>query len=66
MVLHPSEKRRRLGCRLLTDEGFRRDLLKRIAETGIAIEDALGSAQDVEGCVETDGSITVVQTRPQM
>jgi alpha-glucan,water dikinase len=53
-------------ARLLTDEGFRKDLLRRIAETGVAIEQALGSAQDVEGCVEADGSITVVQTRPQM
>jgi alpha-glucan,water dikinase len=53
-------------CRLIADEGFRKDLLKRIAEVGVAIEDALGSAQDVEGCVEADGSITVVQTRPQM
>ena len=52
--------------RLIADEGFRKDLLQRIAETGVAIEDALGSAQDVEGCVEADGSITVVQTRPQM
>ena len=53
-------------CRLLVDEGFRSDLLSRVAQTGAAIEDALGSAQDVEGCVETDGSIFVVQTRPQM
>ena len=52
--------------RLIADEGFRKDLLQRILETGVAIEDALGSAQDVEGCVEADGTITVVQTRPQM
>ena len=31
-----------------------------------AIEEALGSAQDVEGVVAQDGSITVVQTRPQV
>ena len=54
------------GRRLLADEGFRMDLLSRVAKTGAAIEDALGSAQDVEGCVEADGSIFVVQTRPQM
>ena len=54
------------NVRLLLDEEFRRDLLARIAKTGQAIEDALGSAQDIEGCVEKDGSITVVQTRPQM
>ena len=33
---------------------------------GAAIEDALGSAQDVEGCVEAAGSRFVVQMRPQM
>jgi len=52
--------------RLLTDEGFRKDLLSRVAKTGAAIEDALGSAQDVEGCVAADGAIFVVQTRPQV
>jgi len=35
-------------------------------QVGAAIETALGSAQDVEGVVEEDGSITVVQTRPQV
>merc|ERR1712130_106779 len=52
--------------KLLKDEGFRKDLLSRIAKTGAAIEEALGSAQDVEGCVSNDGEIFVVQTRPQM
>ena len=52
--------------RLIADEAFRRDLVSRIAKVGVAIEDALGSAQDIEGAVEEDGSITVVQTRPQM
>ena len=55
-----------LQCRLLSDEGFRTQLLSNIAKTGASVEEALGSAQDVEGCVEADGSITVVQTRPQM
>ena len=53
-------------CRLIADEAFRKDLVSRIAKVGVAIEEALGSAQDVEGAVEEDGSITVVQTRPQM
>ena len=53
-------------CRLIADEAFREDLVSRIAKVGVAIEEALGSAQDVEGAVEEDGSITVVQTRPQM
>lgn len=54
------------GSRLMKDEGFRRQLLSNVAKVGNAIEEALGSAQDIEGCVEADGSITVVQTRPQM
>lgn len=55
-----------LQCRLLKDEAFRTDLLSKIARTGAAIEEALGSAQDVEGCVSAEGEIFVVQTRPQM
>ena len=36
------------------------------SQVGVAIEKALGSAQDVEGVVDQGGNITVVQTRPQM
>ncbi len=35
-------------------------------QVGAAIEKALGSAQDIEGVVAPDGTITVVQTRPQV
>lgn len=51
---------------LVTDEKFMYDLCFRIASVGKAIEDALGTAQDVEGAVESNGEITVVQTRPQV
>lgn len=54
------------GDRLMTDSAFCLDLMSRVCKAGFAIEDALGSAQDVEGAVEEDGAITVVQTRPQM
>jgi alpha-glucan,water dikinase len=37
-----------------------------IAKVGAAIEGALGSAQDIEGVVDPDENITVVQTRPQV
>lgn len=37
-----------------------------VAKVGAAIEGALGSAQDIEGVVDHDGSIYVVQTRPQV
>ncbi|KAL4448876.1 hypothetical protein ABPG77_007593 [Micractinium sp. CCAP 211/92] len=51
---------------LLTDPDFRQRLMADICRTGLAIEKALGSAQDVEGVVDPDGKVTVVQTRPQM
>lgn len=52
--------------RLMTDSAFCLDLMARVCKAGAAIEDALGSAQDIEGAVEENGAITVVQTRPQM
>ena len=55
-----------VGDRLIKDGRFRNDLLSKICQVGYAIEQALGSAQDVEGVVSKDGSITVVQTRPQV
>lgn len=51
---------------IVRDTGFRNDVLGRICKVGAAIEAALGSPQDVEGVVAPDGSITVVQTRPQV
>ena len=52
--------------RLMTDSAFCLDLMSRVCKAGFAIEEALGSAQDVEGAIEENGAITVVQTRPQM
>eukprot|EP00891_Asterochloris_glomerata_P007880 jgi/Astpho2/7880/e_gw1.00117.125.1_t len=52
--------------RLITDSQFCLDLMQRVCKAGMAIEEALGSAQDIEGAVEENGAITVVQTRPQM
>jgi alpha-glucan,water dikinase len=37
-----------------------------ICKVGAAIEAALGSAQDIEGVVDPDGNVYVVQTRPQV
>jgi len=51
---------------LVSDPGFRAELLHRIADVGCHIEKVLGSAQDIEGAVDADGSIYVVQTRPQV
>lgn len=50
----------------MRDPGYRKALLSRICKLGVAIEQALGGPQDIEGVVATDGSITVVQTRPQV
>ena len=41
-------------------------IMSDIAKVGAAIEAALGSAQDIEGVVDHDGNIYVVQTRPQV
>ena len=35
-------------------------------QVGADVETAMGSAQDIEGVVDPDGHITVVQTRPQV
>ena len=51
---------------LVADTEFRNNMMKRVAEVGLAIEQALGTAQDVEGAIDAEGNITVVQTRPQM
>lgn len=50
---------------LIFDIDFRKVVLSKIAAAGEAIENALGSAQDVEGVIK-DGELYVVQTRPQM
>lgn len=50
---------------LVWDEGFRSNLLAQIAKVGVAVENALGSPQDIEGVVH-DGKLYVVQTRPQV
>eukprot|EP00287_Rhodomonas_sp_CCMP768_P016546 CAMPEP_0196758624 /NCGR_PEP_ID=MMETSP1091-20130531/104282_1 /TAXON_ID=302021 /ORGANISM="Rhodomonas sp., Strain CCMP768" /LENGTH=1086 /DNA_ID=CAMNT_0042107455 /DNA_START=30 /DNA_END=3290 /DNA_ORIENTATION=- len=50
---------------LLWDEGFRSALMQKLLEVGKAVEGAMGSAQDIEGCV-VDDNVYVVQTRPQV
>lgn len=51
--------------RIVWDEGFRTEMMKRIAEIGLITEKALGSPQDIEGAF-SKGSFHVVQTRPQV
>ncbi|GAX78330.1 hypothetical protein CEUSTIGMA_g5772.t1 [Chlamydomonas eustigma] len=53
--------------KLVQDVGFRKHILSEICKVGYAIEQALGGVpQDIEGVVAPDGTITVVQTRPQV
>jgi alpha-glucan, water dikinase len=51
---------------VMKDAEFRRQLMAKVAKVGAEIEKVLGSAQDVEGVVDKDGNVYVVQTRPQM
>lgn len=50
---------------LLLDSKFQHDILTKIVKAGAAIENLLGSAQDIEGVIK-NGELYVVQTRPQM
>eukprot|EP00793_Prasinoderma_coloniale_P005007 PRCOL_00000768-RA len=51
---------------IVLDSAYRATTLERIAAVGAAVEEALGSPQDIEGVVRADGEIFVVQTRPQV
>ncbi len=50
---------------LVWDDKFRNDILSAITNIGIAIEQVMGSPQDIEG-VYAKGKYYVVQTRPQI
>ena len=54
------------GDALMMDGEFRAKLLGDTCDIGAKIEKAMGSAQDIEGVVDPDGKITIVQTRPQV
>jgi len=51
---------------LITDEGMRQKMLAAISKVALEIEKLLGSAQDIEGCIAEDGTLWIVQTRPQV
>jgi alpha-glucan,water dikinase len=50
---------------LVWEDGYRRDLMNRIGEVGLAVEKVMGSPQDVEGAL-AKGRWHVVQTRAQV
>jgi alpha-glucan, water dikinase len=53
---------------LVWDSGARAALARRVARAASAVEAAMGGGapQDVEGVVDAQGRVTVVQTRPQV
>jgi len=52
---------------IVVDADYRRNLLQRIADVGRAVEQAFGgAAQDIEGCVDPQDRIFIVQSRPQV
>merc|ERR1719396_242475 len=51
---------------IMTEPEFRKDLLTKVARVGLELEEVLGSPQDIEGCLDHEGNVFVVQTRPQM
>jgi alpha-glucan,water dikinase len=53
------------GDPLLWDSKFRVEFMGSIAEIGIKVEAAMGSAQDIEGA-HSKGRFSVVQSRPQV
>ena len=51
---------------IVADAEFRRKLMEKVCRVGAEIEASLGSAQDIEGVIDPELNIFVVQTRPQM
>jgi len=51
---------------LISDPEFARDLMCKVCTVGADIEKSLKSPQDIEGVIDPDLNVTVVQTRPQM
>jgi len=52
---------------LIADSAYRNRLLQRLADVGRQVEEAFGGVpQDIEGCVDPDDRIFIVQSRPQV
>eukprot|EP01026_Neomeris_dumetosa_P067423 TRINITY_DN6577_c3_g1_i1.p1 TRINITY_DN6577_c3_g1~~TRINITY_DN6577_c3_g1_i1.p1 ORF type:complete len:149 (+),score=16.16 TRINITY_DN6577_c3_g1_i1:324-770(+) len=52
--------------KLIVDEGFRSSVIVRLCETCKLIENQLSCAQDIEGVVDKNGKIFIVQSRVQV
>ena len=51
--------------KLFADSGFIDNMIRRIAQIGIAVEELYGAPQDIEGAY-SQGDFYIVQTRPQV
>lgn len=51
---------------LHTNEAVRDATVKKIADAVIAIAKARGTPQDVEGAIDNDGTVHIVQARPMV
>ena len=52
--------------RLLNDNKYQRELLAAVAMASLAIEQLVGTAQDIEGVIDKQDKVHIVQTRPQV
>lgn len=52
--------------RFCQDEVFRRKVLWQIAKVSHLLENNFGCAQDVEGVIDWDSKLHIVQSRPQV
>ena len=51
---------------LLLKSSFQAVTMERIATASLALEQALGGPQDVEGVLTSQGTLYIVQSRPQV
>lgn len=51
---------------LVSDPTYQTRMLISIAAVCVAVEQVAGSAQDVEGVIDFDDALHIVQTRPQV
>lgn len=51
---------------LWTDRAFQLEAIHKISAASIAVEDFMGAPQDIEGALDKNGRLYILQTRPQV
>lgn len=51
---------------LLNDNKYQREMLAAVAMVALVIEQLVGTAQDIEGVIDKQDKVHIVQTRPQV